>query len=191
MVAWTKDGVLELRLPDFADRIEVPAVLPGEQGHGRPLDGQVLGSEARASETRVPLVAARLMPGWVRRLTERVSLHLEGVLDDFLDVPLALSKEASRFDLDVWQATREVPPGLTISYGELAEEAGHPGAARAAGSSLRRCPIALLIPAHRVIAAGNKPGGWTGRGGLETKLRLLAIEGVVLGLDRTRRSSSG
>ncbi|MFW5879147.1 MAG: methylated-DNA--[protein]-cysteine S-methyltransferase [Myxococcota bacterium] len=113
-------------------------------------------------------------------LCRRIAGHLEGRPDDLLDVPLDLPAGASSFDRDIWNATREVPPGLTITYGEVAEEAGHPGAARAAGSSLRRCPVPLLIPAHRVIAAGRRPGGWTGGSGIPTKLMLLAIEGVTL-----------
>ncbi len=128
----------------------------------------------------MPFVAGFRVPEWVRRVSNRVRAHLEGRLDDLLDVPLDLPEEASVFDVDIWNATREVPPGLTMTYGELAEEAGYPGAARAAGGSLGRCPVTLLIPAHRIIAAGRRPGGWTGEGGVATKLWLLSIEGVEL-----------
>jgi methylated-DNA-[protein]-cysteine S-methyltransferase len=71
--------------------------------------------------------------------------------------------------------------GETVSYGELAGMAGRPRAARAVGSAMRNNPIPFVIPCHRVIAAGNKIGGYGGgRNAIELKRRLLAREGVKL-----------
>ena len=74
---------------------------------------------------------------------------------------------------------REVPWGEVVSYGELAALAGRPRAARAAGSAMRNNPIPFVIPCHRVIAAGNKIGGYGGgRNAVALKRELLAREGV-------------
>ncbi len=76
---------------------------------------------------------------------------------------------------------REVPWGETVSYGELAGLAGRPRAARAAGSAMRNNPIPFVIPCHRVIAAGNKIGGYGGgRNAIALKRELLAREGVSI-----------
>ncbi len=72
----------------------------------------------------------------------------------------------------------EVPWGETVSYGELAALAGRPRAARAVGSAMRHNPIPFVIPCHRVIAAGNKIGGYGGgRNAIPLKRELLAREG--------------
>ncbi len=74
----------------------------------------------------------------------------------------------------------EVPWGETVSYGELAALAGRPRAARAVGSAMRHNPIPFVIPCHRVIAAGNRIGGYGGgRGAIALKRELLAREGVT------------
>jgi len=74
---------------------------------------------------------------------------------------------------------REVPWGETVSYGELAVIAGRPRAARAVGSAMRNNPIPFVIPCHRVVAAGNKIGGYGGgRNAVALKRELLAREGV-------------
>jgi methylated-DNA-[protein]-cysteine S-methyltransferase len=76
---------------------------------------------------------------------------------------------------------REVPWGETVSYGELAGLSGRPRAARAVGSAMRNNPIPFVIPCHRVIAAGNKIGGYGGgRNAVALKRELLAREGVSI-----------
>jgi methylated-DNA-[protein]-cysteine S-methyltransferase len=77
------------------------------------------------------------------------------------------------FTCRVLKAARTIPPGTTITYGELARRAGSPRAYRAAGQVMARNPIPLVIPCHRVVAAGG-PGGYAG--GLAMKARLLALE---------------
>src|SRR4029450_8106366 len=76
---------------------------------------------------------------------------------------------------------RTIGPGTTLSYGELAARLGAPGAARAVGQALGRNPFAIVVPCHRVLAAGQKSGGFSAEGGVATKLRMLAIEGVTPG----------
>lgn len=81
----------------------------------------------------------------------------------------------SAFDADVYAAARMVPYGTTVSYGELAIMAGRPGAARAVGGAMARCPFAPVVPCHRVIHADGNIGGW----GSETWVKrwLLELEG--------------
>jgi O-6-methylguanine DNA methyltransferase len=76
-----------------------------------------------------------------------------------LAMPLDL-RGAGPFDAAVWEAARQIPFGETVSYGELAALAGYPGAARAVGNSMARCPFSPVVPCHRVIHADGSIGGW-------------------------------
>jgi methylated-DNA-[protein]-cysteine S-methyltransferase len=67
---------------------------------------------------------------------------------------------AGTFNAAVWRAARQIPYGETVSYGELAEMAGYPRAARAAGNAMARCPYFPVVPCHRVIHADGSIGGW-------------------------------
>ena len=93
-----------------------------------------------------------------------------------LTMPLDLAK-VSAFDADVYRAAQTIPYGATASYGELALMAGHPGAARAVGGAMARCPFSPIVPCHRVIHADGSIGGW----GSETWVKrwLLALEGAL------------
>jgi methylated-DNA-[protein]-cysteine S-methyltransferase len=95
------------------------------------------------------------------------------------DVDLDLA-EINGFRREVLETlAREVPWGEVVSYGELAAMAGRPRAARAVGSAMRNNPIPFVIPCHRVVAAGNKIGGYGGgRNAIALKRELLAREGV-------------
>ena len=90
---------------------------------------------------------------------------------------LPLEYPGSPFQRRVWDALRRIPYGETRTYAELARELGAPGAARAVGSANGANRLAIVIPCHRVIAAGGGLGGYGG--GLWRKLRLLELEGVV------------
>jgi methylated-DNA-[protein]-cysteine S-methyltransferase len=98
-----------------------------------------------------------------------------------LDVPLDLDG-VDGFRRTVYETlVREVGWGETVSYGELAEMAGRPGAARAVGTAMARNPLPYVIPCHRVIAAGGRIGGYgDGPNGIAHKRALLAREGVTL-----------
>jgi O-6-methylguanine DNA methyltransferase len=82
----------------------------------------------------------------------------------------------------VYQAAREIPAGATATYGELARRVGTPRDARAVGRALGMNPFPIVVPCHRVIAAGGKLGGFSAPGGVATKRRMLAIE--QLGVER-------
>jgi methylated-DNA-[protein]-cysteine S-methyltransferase len=116
----------------------------------------------------------------VAAIIQRVRASLEGSRDAMLDVPLDMSG-TPEFYRRVWEVTRAIPPGRTLTYGEIAARLGEPGAARAVGQALGRNPFAPIIPCHRVLAAGIGGGGFSAGGGVATKLRLLQIEQAQLG----------
>lgn len=116
-------------------------------------------------------------PAWVREATRQIADHLDGRLQDFANLPLEMGS-LIEFDKRVYQAARAVKPGDTITYGELAAQAGSPGAAQAVGQALARNPFPIVVPCHRVLAANGKPGGFSAPGGVDTKAALLAIEGA-------------
>lgn len=80
------------------------------------------------------------------------------------------------FHQRVYALARQIPPGETLTYGELARQLGEPGAARAVGQALGANPFAPVVPCHRILAAGAKSGGFSASGGVSTKLRMLLTE---------------
>lgn len=118
-------------------------------------------------------------PPFVREAARLLGLHLAGEPQDLSELPLALSA-LPPFQRSVLEAARAVPAGKTATYGELAHALGKPGAARAIGQALGRNPFLVAVPCHRIVAAQGKSGGFSAPGGLATKARLLAAEGVRL-----------
>jgi methylated-DNA-[protein]-cysteine S-methyltransferase len=112
---------------------------------------------------------------WNPELRRRIERYCLGERIDFDDVALALPS-GTDFQSRVLKAVRRVSYGKTISYGRLAEKAGYPRAARAVGSVMRSNRFPIIVPCHRVVAAGDKPGGYTSPQGISLKLRLLALE---------------
>ncbi len=121
------------------------------------------------------------VPLQVNNICKRVCNHLNGVLQDFRDIPVDLD-EIGPFVRRVCEAARKIPVGQTVTYADLANALGRPSLARAVGRALGRNPIPLIIPCHRVMAAHGKPGGFSAFGGRVTKAKLLAIEGAVVNL---------
>jgi methylated-DNA-[protein]-cysteine S-methyltransferase len=108
------------------------------------------------------------------RVAEGVARYFRGERPDFLSIPLDYSG-LSPWRVAVYEATRRIPYGTTRSYGALGRELGLP--ARAVGMALRASPFFLLVPAHRVIHADGRLGGFAGQEGL--KLWLLRFEGAL------------
>jgi methylated-DNA-[protein]-cysteine S-methyltransferase len=100
---------------------------------------------------------------------------LSGAAVDLSTVALDM-KHVPAFDRRVYEVARTIPPGQTLTYGEVAARVGDPGAARDVGQALGRNPLAVIVPCHRVVAAGGRTGGFSATGGVTTKLRLLEIE---------------
>jgi methylated-DNA-[protein]-cysteine S-methyltransferase len=119
-------------------------------------------------------------PDWIHAIITRVQQHLEQGNVDFSDCPLAWDS-VTNFQSQVYRAALEVKSGLTATYGDLARAIGQPpGASRAVGTALGQNPWPLIVPCHRFVGANGKMTGFSGNGGIATKLKLLAIEGSEL-----------
>ena len=83
------------------------------------------------------------------------------------------------FHRRVYQVARTIPPGSTLTYGDIAARLDAPGSARAVGQAMARNPFAPIVPCHRVLATDGEDGGFTAHGGVATKRRMLVIEGAL------------
>ena len=155
-IAWSNRGVTALWLPE-------------------PTDQQTRARVAR----RLPGSLESTPPPFVQHAIDGIVALLEGEARDLTDVPLDLD-EVPEFHRKVYDVARTIRPGTTLSYGEIAARVGEPDAAQAVGQALGRNPIPIIVPCHRVLAAGGGTGGFSAPGGTSTKLRLLAIEGARL-----------
>lgn len=117
-------------------------------------------------------------PTHVQEAIVRITDLLSGKHDDLRDIILDMSRLPA-FNQAVYQTTRAIPPGQTLTYGQVASQLGQPGAARAVGQALGRNPFAPVVPCHRVLAAGSHLGGFSASGGVASKRRLLQIEGAL------------
>jgi methylated-DNA-[protein]-cysteine S-methyltransferase len=115
----------------------------------------------------------------VKAAIARVIDLLAGKPDDLIDIPLDLD-DVPAFNRGVYDIARSIPPGKTLTYGDIAKRLGGVELSRDVGQALGRNPCPIVVPCHRVLAAGNKPGGFSARGGVETKLKMLAIEGAAV-----------
>jgi methylated-DNA-[protein]-cysteine S-methyltransferase len=117
---------------------------------------------------------------WIDAIIARIKRHLAGEMQDFAGLPYAWSRVSS-FQRTVYEAALQVKPGQTWSYGQLAAFIARPTvSARAVGTALAQNPWPLLVPCHRFIGADGRMTGFSAPGGIKTKLRLLALEGVEL-----------
>lgn len=114
--------------------------------------------------------------------TREATAHLDALgsqLDEYFDgrrsaFDVALALDGTPFQREVWDGLRAIPYGETVSYGELAERIGRPGAQRAVGLANGQNPVAIVVPCHRVIGADGSLTGYGG--GLDRKRFLLALE---------------
>jgi methylated-DNA-[protein]-cysteine S-methyltransferase len=157
-IAWGERGIAGVQLPESgepATRARLVRRFPG------------------AREAAPPGEARRALEGIAAVLRGEAS-ELEAVLLDMEGVP--------PFDRQVYGIARTIRPGRTLSYGDVAARLGALRAARDVGQALGRNPFPIIVPCHRVVAAHGKVGGFSARGGVATKVRLLAIEGAQLSL---------
>jgi methylated-DNA-[protein]-cysteine S-methyltransferase len=118
-------------------------------------------------------------PAWVQEAVARLTRHLAGESQDLTAIPVDL-EGLPPFRRRVLEALLVTRVGETFTYGQLAHRVGSPGASRAVGQAVAHNPLPIVIPCHRVVAA-NGPGGFSLFGSLESKERLLALEGRTLG----------
>ena len=153
-IVWGHDGILGLQLPEARETAT-------RQRVQRDFSGVLEAPPSTAA----------------RRAIDRITGLLRGEPSDLSDIALDLER-VPPFHRKVYEFSRRIAPGKTMTYGEVAAQMGSPGSARAVGHALGRNPFALIVPCHRVLAAGGKIGGFSANGGVATKLKLLAIEGA-------------
>jgi methylated-DNA-[protein]-cysteine S-methyltransferase len=122
---------------------------------------------AGARETSPPAHAAEAI--------REIQRLLAGEKVDLSNIELGLDS-TTNFEDHVYDAARRIPCGEVRTYGDIAQEIGEPGAARAVGAALGRNPVPIIIPCHRVLGSAGKSGGFSAPGGTETKFRMLEIE---------------
>ena len=138
--------------------------------------------EAREADTRARVrqlhagAHEAAPPPEIQAALEAIVALLRGEHTDLSGLSLDMAA-VSDFHQRVYHVARAIPPGATLSYGEIGDRLGSRGLARAVGQAMGRNPFPIVVPCHRVLAAGGRVGGFSAGGGITTKLRLLAIEG--------------
>jgi methylated-DNA-[protein]-cysteine S-methyltransferase len=118
-------------------------------------------------------------PANVQAAIARIVELLDGKPVDLTDIELDLDG-VPEFNRGVYDIARTIPPGKTMTYGDIAKRLGGLELSRDVGQALGHNPCAIVVPCHRVLAAGGKPGGFSANGGVATKLKMLAIEGAAV-----------
>ncbi len=155
-VAWSDRGVVGVLLPEASDRALARRVQEKRPGA---VESEPTESIRAAIDGIQALFNGEIGPA--HEALTRVALDDAGV---------------PAFHRKVYAAARAIAPGSTRSYRALAEAAGSPLASRAVGQSMAKNPFPIVVPCHRVLAADGRIGGFSAPGGVETKLRMLAIE---------------
>ena len=130
-------------------------------------------------ERRFPSARSRAAAG-VQHAIDGIVALLAGEPRDLTDIVID-DAAMSDFNRKVYAIARAIPPGQTMTYGEIAERLGDKQLARAVGQAMGENPTPIIMPCHRVLAANGKTGGFSAPGGVVTKLRLLTIEGAAAG----------
>jgi methylated-DNA-[protein]-cysteine S-methyltransferase len=129
---------------------------------------------------RVPGATESRPPPAVQHAIDGVIALLRGEPRDLTDIVID-EAQIPPFNRKVYAIARTIPPGRTMTYGEIAERLGDKLLARDVGTALGENPTPIIMPCHRVLAADGKTGGFSAPGGVNTKLRLLTIEGAQPG----------
>lgn len=151
-IAWSDHGVVRLHLPERDERQTLTR----------------LRERSPEPQQQEPPDFARDAIAQIVGLLHGQPLDLNGIPVDLRELPL--------FQRRVYVAARGIGVGQTRTYGEIARQISAPGAARAVGQALGNNPVAIIVPCHRVLAAGGRIGGFSAQGGVTTKRKLLAIE---------------
>ena len=154
-IAWSSKGVTRFQLPE-----------------------RDAAAAERQIRRRTPGAEAATPSPQVAGIINAVRHYFTGEPVDFIDIALDLPAMDDLFR-SIYAETRQLRWGETTSYGALAKSLGHgPEVARDVGQAMAKNPVPLIIPCHRVLAAGGKPGGFSAPGGVNTKLKMLEMEGV-------------
>ncbi|MDH4988573.1 methylated-DNA--[protein]-cysteine S-methyltransferase [Aminobacter anthyllidis] len=169
-LAWSDNGLTRLCLPEKTHAAAERRLLR-LAGHG-------------------VVAGDRTPPLWITNLIADIRRYADGADVDFSEVPVDLAG-VDDFRRDIYAAARNLHYGETTTYGGLAEKAGRKGLFRETGSALGANPIPLVIPCHRILAAGGKIGGFSATGGSSMKEKMLVLEGVRVGPPQTTQASFG
>jgi methylated-DNA-[protein]-cysteine S-methyltransferase len=156
-IAWSKRGIVAVQLPEADERRTRERLL-----------------------RRFPNAGEAKPTPEVQYAIDGVVALLCGEPRDLTDIAID-DAEFPDFNRGVYAIARTIPPGATMTYGQIAERLGDRLLAREVGQALGENPTPIIMPCHRVLAAGGKAGGFSAIGGVATKLRLLAIEGAQPG----------
>jgi methylated-DNA-[protein]-cysteine S-methyltransferase len=156
-IAWNARGIVGVQLPELRE------------------------SATRARlQRRYPDARESPPPSRIQHVIDDIADLLRGEERDFSAVVLDM-EGVPQFQQNVYAVARTIPAGATLSYGEIAARLGDRSAAREVGEALGQNPFPIVVPCHRVLAAGGKVGGFSAAGRITTKLRLLDIEGAQVG----------
>jgi methylated-DNA-[protein]-cysteine S-methyltransferase len=156
-IVWSERGIAGFQLPEKSEQA----------------------TRARV-QRRYPAAHETAPPAQVERVIERICRLLRGERIELTDVDLDVDG-MPEFNRRVYEVARSIGPGATLSYGEIAQRLGDRTLAREVAQALSQNPCPIIVPCHRVLAAGGKMGGFSAPGGVRTKLRLLSIEGAQYG----------
>ncbi|MBA2720017.1 MAG: methylated-DNA--[protein]-cysteine S-methyltransferase [Chloroflexi bacterium] len=142
-------------------------------------------SDAGITGVRLPSTTSRgpspvdptAAPAIVQNAIEGIRAVLAGESPDLRPIPLD-DRAIDPFRRRVYAATREIRPGTTATYGQIARAIGESGAARDVGAALARNPVPIIVPCHRIVAVNGALTGFSAPGGLATKRRMLELEGA-------------
>jgi methylated-DNA-[protein]-cysteine S-methyltransferase len=127
---------------------------------------------------RWPEAQEQAPPTAMKRIIDRVLALLGGERVDLADIPLDFGA-SPEFHQRIYAVARTIPPGQTMTYGEIARRLGVPHESREVGQAMGKNPIAIIMPCHRVLGADGKMGGFSASGGVAIKRRILEIEGAA------------
>jgi methylated-DNA-[protein]-cysteine S-methyltransferase len=151
-IAWGQHGVTGLQLPERRE------------------------ADTRARmRRRFPPASEQSPPPGVEAAIAAIVELLSGESRDLGAIVLDMDA-VPEFNRRVYEVARQIPPGQTLTYGAIAARLGDPALARDVGEALGRNPFPIVVPCHRVLAAGGKLGGFSANGGVRTKRRMLEIE---------------
>jgi methylated-DNA-[protein]-cysteine S-methyltransferase len=154
-VAWGDRGIVAVQLPERTDA----------------------GTRARLLK-RGAAVVEGVPPPAVQGAIDGMTRLLDGEPIDLTAIALDMDGVPA-FPRRVYEIARAIPPGATLTYGDVANRTGVAGSARAVGQALGKNPFAIVVPCHRVVGAGGVTGGFSAQGGAATKRRMLTIEGAL------------
>lgn len=153
-IAWGERGIVAVHLPEARDDKAFAHI-----------------------QRRCPDAVEMPPPDEVKSVMADIVALFEGEKRDLLSARLDMMG-VPEFHQRVYDIARHILPGETLTYGEVAERLGDKNASRAVGVALGKNPFPIIVPCHRVLAADGKTGGFSARGGVETKMKMLTIEGA-------------